>query len=264
MDKIEKMINAFKTKTVDSAIIGFTIEHNDNITNKVRKYLDSLSKEELISIQNYLKNLLNYCYNGTLFPAEIDQEDQNKINNLSKNEKFLLKESIIYFYGRLLISSDISILQKAYELDEDKYIKLNITFSSLGTFNEEIELDFVDKVLSSAEYDQMIRSWTMAYFKSVPNPYEYVDKETDDWTPAKLPRLERLSIDDESNPKFKKAIAFRLLDLVVIYLFINSRKENILSDSEKAIIKNARIDYDVYSETKKEKLAEVKKLILTK
>lgn len=264
MDKIEKMINAFKTKTVDSAIIGFTIENNDNITNEVRKYLDSLPEEELISIQNYLKNLLNYCYNGTLFPAEINQEDQNKINNLSKNEKFLLKESVIYFYGRLLISSDISILQKAYEIDEDKYIKLNIAFSSLESFNEKIELDFVDKLLSSPEYNQMIRSWAIAYYNALQDPYEYVDKETSDWTLVKIRRFERLSIDDESNPKFKKAIAFRLLDLVVIYLFINSRKENILSDSEKAIIKNARIDYDVYSETKKEKLAEVKKLILTK
>ncbi len=261
-ENIDKMINAFKNKTIDSAIEGFIIEQNDEITNKVREYLDSLSNEELLSIEEYLKTLLNYCYNGKLFEEELNEEDLNKINKLNEKDLFLLKESIIYFYGRLRIDSDISILKKAYDIDDNKFIKLNTTFASLQSFNEDLELDFVDKVLKDKDYDKMIRSWTIAYFKLAPNPYNYVDNENDDWTPAKMPRINRLKINDQSNPKYKKAMSFRLLDLVVLYLFINNRKENNLTDEEKQIIRDTSIDYEKYSDNKKKKLEELKELIL--
>ena len=130
-EDINKMINTFKNRTIDSAIEGFTIEQNDEITNSVREYLDSLSDEELISIEEYLKTLLNYCYKGKLFDQELNDEDITKINKLNDKELFLLKESIIYFYGRLKIDSDISILKKVYDMDNNKYIKLNTTFESL-------------------------------------------------------------------------------------------------------------------------------------
>lgn len=261
-EDINKMINAFKNKTIDSAIEGFIIEQNDEITNKVREYLDSLSDEELLSIEEYLKTLLNYCYKGKLFEEELNEEDLNKIEELNDNDLFLLKESIIYFYGRLRIDSDVSILKKAYDIDDNKFIKLNTTFASLQSFNEDLELDFVDKVLKDNDYDKMIRSWTMAYFKLAPNPYNYVDNENDDWSPAKKPRINRLKINDQSNPKYKKAMSFRLLDLVVLYLFINNRKENNLTDEEKQIIREASIDYEKYSDNKKKKLEELKELIL--
>ena len=261
-EKINKMISAFKNMNVKSAIDGFTIEQNDDITNKVREYLDSLSEDELVRIQNFLKTLLNYCYDGKLFDEELNEEDMEKIRELDDKKKFLLKESIIYFYGRLLISSDISILKQVYEIDDNKYIKLNIAFASLQSFKEEIELDFVDKILSSDEYDKLLRSWTMAYFKLVSNPYEYIDKETDDWSAAKEPRIKRLSINDETNAKFKKAMSFRLLDLVVLYLFIRNRKTNSLSEEELHVVRDARIDYEKYSEEKKEKLEKIKTLIL--
>ena len=262
-EKIKKIIDGFKSKSVDGAIEGFIIEHNDEITNRVREYLDSLSEEELISIQSFLKTLLNYCYNGKLFVEELDEDNKKKVDELDDKEKFLLKESIIYFYGRLLIPSDISILKKVYDIDENKYVKLNATFASLQSFKEDLELDFVDKILSNEEYDQLIRSWTMAYFKLAENPYEYVDKNTDDWSAAKKPRINRLRINDDSNHKFKKAMYFRLLDLIVIYLFVRNRKVNSLTDEEIQIIKDSNIDYEAYSENKKEKLQKAKELILT-
>ena len=147
-------------------------------------------------------------------------------------------------------------------MDDNKYIKLNTVFASLQSFDEEIELDFVDKILSNKDYDKLIRSWTMAYFKLAPNPYEYIDNEQDDWTPAKEPRINRLKINEEKNPKYKKAMAFRLLDLVVIYLFINNRKNNNLTNEEIQIIKDSSINYKKYSNKKQKKLLEIKELIL--
>jgi len=58
-------------------------------------------------------------------------------------------------------------------------------------------------------------------------------------------------------------LAFRLLDLVVLYLFIRNRKVNNLTDEEKQVIRDARIDYEEYSDEKKKKIQEVKNLILT-
>ena len=81
-EKIKKMIDAFNNKIVESAIEGFTIEQNDEITNKVREYLDSLSEEELVRIQNFLKTLLNYCYDGKLFDEKTNEEDMKKIHDL--------------------------------------------------------------------------------------------------------------------------------------------------------------------------------------
>ena len=102
----------------------------------------------------------------------------------------------------------------------------------------------------------------MAYFKLTPNPYDYKDNEKDDWTPAKKPRINRLKINDNTNPKYKKAMSFRLLDLVVLYLFIRNRKENNLTDEEKQIIRDTNIEYEAYSENKKKKLLELRDLIL--
>lgn len=248
---MEKMIKAFSIRKLHDAIDGFVIELNDGITNEVRKNLDRLSYDELVEVKKYLNKLLNICYNGTLFNDEVMIEEIHIFNILNEKQKYLFKQTIIYFLGRLPIDIDLNILKQAYKNEEDNHTKLNIVCSTLSSFDEELELDFVNKLLNDKEYDKMLRSWTMAFFKKVDNPYEYEDNPNDDWTPAKLPRLKRLAIKDENNPKFKKALAFRLLDLTTIYLFIRNRKNEILLENEKEIIKNTNIDFEIYSIKKK-------------
>jgi hypothetical protein len=247
------MIKAFSTRKLQDAISGFVIELNDGITNEVRKYLDKLAYDELIEVKKYLNKLLNICYNGILYNDEITIEEVHIFNLLNEKQKFLFKQTIIYFLGRLPIEIDLKILKQAYSNEDDIHTKLNIVCSTLSSFDEELELDFVDKLLNDKEYDKMLRSWTMAFFKKVDNPYEYEDNPYDDCTPAKLPRLKRLAINDEDNPKYNKAMAFRLLDLTTIYLFIRSRNNKELSKNEKEIIKNTNIDFKSYS-TKKKKM----------
>lgn len=103
MEEAQKIINAFSEKTIDSAVKGFIVEQNDEITNKAREYLDALSENELIGIQEYLKTLLNYCYEGKILDEAIDENDARKIANLTEKERFLLKESIIYFYRKIKV-----------------------------------------------------------------------------------------------------------------------------------------------------------------
>ena len=248
---MEEIIKAFSTRKLQDAINGFVIELNDGITNEVRKYLDKLSYDELIEVKKFLNKLLNIWYNGILFNDEITIEEIHIFNILNEKQKYLFKQTIIYFLGRLPIDIDLNILKQAYKNEEDNHTKLNIVCSTLSSFDEELELDFVNKLLNDKEYDKMLRSWTMAFFKKVDNPYEYEDYPNDDWTPAKLPRLKRLAIKDENNPKFKKALAFRLLDLTTIYLFIRNRKNEALPEDEKEIIKNTNIDFEIYSIKKK-------------
>ena len=249
---MEEMIKAFSTKKLHDAIEGFVIELNDDNTNEVRKYLDKLPYAELIEVKKYLNKLLNICYNGTLFNDEVMIEEIHIFNILNEKQKYLFKQTVIYFLGRLPIEIDLNVLKKAYTIDDDGHTKLNIVCSTLSSFDEELELDFVNKLLNDKEYDKMLRSWTMAFFKKVDNPYKYKDNPDDDWTPAKLPRLKRLAINDEKNPKYKKALAFRLLDLTTIYLFIRNRKNETLPENEKEIIKNTNIDFKIYSKEKKQ------------
>lgn len=259
---MEKILLVFSERTIQSAVQGFTVSLNDNITNKVREKLESLTEQELIEIKEFLNKLLNLFYNGQLYEMNIDTNEMSLINNLTEEEKFRIKTIALYFIGRLPVKADLDILKKAYYLDNNKYIKMDIAYSTFQMFDEEIELDFIEKLTTNDEYNEMIRSWTMAFFKNEINPYDYKDKSEDDWTPAKTPRINRLKINEKENPKFKKAMAYRLVDLVIMYLFIENRGKSSLTNEEKEIIKNANVDYELYSENKKKIINEFKKKIL--
>ena len=78
---MEKILLVFSERTIQSAVQGFTVSLNDNITNKVREKLESLTEQELIEIKGLLNKLLN------LF------KKLNKILLDIKNKKINLKLS---------------------------------------------------------------------------------------------------------------------------------------------------------------------------
>ena len=217
----------------------------------------------MLLIQDYLSRLLNLCYNGELYDMEIIPEEQQLIDSLNEKQRFLLKQFALYYSGRLSIGINLELLKKIYQIDNDKFIRLNVIYSTLLTFDEEVEMDFVNRLLTDPEYDFMIRSWSLAFFKGASNPYKYNDNIEEDWAEARIPRIKRLSINDEDNPKYKKALAYRLMDLVVIYLYKKSRNFDTMLDDDKEIIKNTFIDYKAFSETKKNMMKDlIQKIIL--
>lgn len=260
---VQNIVDACLNSDIKLATESFIVEQNDDFTNAVREKIDLLPLEKQLDIQKFFYHILNICYNSSLFSEDKKEEDA-LIENLNDEEKFLLKETVIYFLGRLAVVPDIDLLKRVYDLDDNKYIKLNLTFSSLSTFCEDLEMDFASHFAPGNDYDIMLRSWTMAYFKGVSNPYQYVDSSSDDWQAAKVPRINRLAINDENNPKFLKAMSFRLLDLLVLDLFLESRKKNDLTDEDKQIIRDTFIDYEKFSVQKKEKLQELKQKVLGK
>lgn len=237
-----KIVNALITKNVKDVSRYLVFPNSDEITNIVRKQLNNLSTNDLKSIQLFLYDIFNSCYNGNLF----NTTTCIKLPKLTSSTLFLLKENIIYYLGRLPLLPDI----KAYKLDNDLHIKLNITFSSLSTFDERIERDFISKVSPGNNYDLLIRSWTLAFFSNCKTPYDFQDTHNDDWSKAKTPRLKRLAINSIDNPKFLKAMSFRALDLLVLYLFLENRKTDVLTKAESAIVSNSFIEYPKFSKTK--------------
>lgn len=116
--------------------------------------------------------------------------------------------------------------------------------------NELKSIQLFLKVSPGNSYDLLIRSWTLAFFSNSKTPYSYQDIHNDDWSKAKVPRLKRLSINSEANSKFLKAMSFRSLDLLVLYLFLENRKTDILTKEESDIVSNAFIEYPKFSKTK--------------
>lgn len=256
-DISENIVLTLENKDFESAIKYMTHPTSDDITNKVREAFKTMSQEEIKNIQTFLYNLLNSCYSGKILDTSY-----TSLDNIDEDKLFLLKENTIYYLGRLPITPNINILKKAYNLDEDLHIKLNITFSTLITFDETIEKDFISKFKTGNEYDATLRSWTMAFFANIDNPYEYKDDNFEDWTRAKTPRLKRLSINTSDNPKFLKAMSFRSMDLLVLYLFLENRKTDVLTQEESNIISNTFIDYDKFSNEKKQYLNNLKQYIV--
>lgn len=262
MEAVDKIFAALKSCNVEAAIESFIVEQNDEITNGVRAKLDELSDEEIVKVRDFLNSLLNMCYDNALF--ENGNNDPALTTVLSDRDLFLFKETVIYFLGRLRVKPDIEVLKKAYFMEDDKYLKLNFAFTSLCTFDETIEMDFVNRCSAGSEYDAMLRSWTMAYFTMADKPYDYVDTKDSDWTQAKMPRIKRLAINSSEEPKYEKAMSFRLMDLLVLNLFAQNRGSNGLTEEEKGIVENASEEYPLYSDSKKKLMKEFKKDILSK
>lgn len=248
MDKINEIVENMLTNdelTVNSLILGSS---GNQITDKVREEIGKLPEEQRNRINKRLENILTACYSS----------NEIELKNLSSKELFLLKESLIYYIGRITKTPNIKLLKNIYKKETDNHLKLNITFSSVMTGDEEIEQDFIEKIKPGNDLDLLIRSWTLAFFANMENPYNYID-EGKDWSLAKLARLKRLIINDESSEKFEKAKAFRWLDLTVINLFLNNRGYDSMDEKDYEIVENAKVDFPSYSEEKVKKLKLLKK-----
>lgn len=225
--------------------------NNNEKTDEIKEKIQKLSESEK---QSLIKNLEDII-------------EQNLINSkeevsLEKDgEKFCIIENAIYYLGRIGIKPNIELLKKVYSQTENFYIKQNITFTLLPYYVEEVELDFANKVLENPEYQQKVRSWTIAFFYCKENPYNYVDNGKDDCEKVKNARINRFKLNKETDEKIEKAKSFRLLDLVVMYLFQESRGKDFLTSEEKEIVANTKIDWEEYSEQKKNMMLELKNKI---
>ena len=252
-ENAQAIVTLLKNKDIQ-ILDYFCKDNNDEITNAVREELSYLDSKDIQIVSEFLEELLNACY----------ENKENITINKNSNELFLIKENIIYYMGRLSLNPNLELLKKLYYLEDDIHIKLNITYTLLSTFDEEIEMDFIHKLIENDEYDLCFRSWTIAFLGNKENPYSYVDNGIDDWSEEKNARMKRLQINTPENPKYKKAIEFRLMDLIIIYLFLRNRESDKLTEEELLIIQNISFDYPLYSEKKKDMIQYYQNLILSR
>ncbi len=245
---INKLVEAMLTSDEKTISMLGNQANSNEITDLVRAKISSLSLEEQMVIAERLEQILETCY----FDDGADK--------LSSQELFYLKESLIYYIGRISIPN-IDLLKRIYAVEEDKHLLLNIAFSSLVTGDEEIEADFISRIKPGNEYDNLIRSWTMAFFANAEDPYSYVDTGEDDWSLAKQARLKRLAINDSNNSKFAKAKAFRWLDLAVIDLFLENRGAFAMTGDDYEIVSDTDVNLDGYSDNKVKQLTLLKSKI---
>lgn len=249
MTDVNLLVNAMLTNSDEVIMLLGKLTHNNDITDTVRDSIRSLSLEDQKIITKRLEQILYDCYFDTT----------PELEKLSARELFYLKERLIYYIGRIS-KPDISLLKNIYSMEENKLLLLNIAFASLITGDEEIEADFISRISPGNDYDKLIRSWSMAFFANLDDPYSYIDTGKDDWSLAKQARLKRLAINDKNNPKFSKAKAFRWLDLVVIDLFLGNRGNDAMSSDDYKIVSDTNVELEGYSKNKVKQL----KLLKTK
>lgn len=247
MSDIKLLVNAMLTDSDKLIMLLEKKTNNNEITDAVRDSIDSLDVAEQEKIAKNLERILYDCYFDT--PPNLEK--------LSASELFYLKENLIYYIGRIS-KPNITLLKKIYSIEKDKHLLLNIAFSSLITGDEEIETDFISRIIPGNDFDILIRSWAMAFFTNADNPYSYIDTGKEDWSLVKQARLKRLAINDKNNSKFTKAKAFRWLDLIVIDLFLENRGPKAMSSDEYKIISDTKVDLDGYSKNKVKQLSLLK------
>ncbi len=254
MNNFDNIIKSTLTDDSLTATALVNLSGGNEITDKVKEEIAMLSSDEIAVINTRLERILEATY---------FEENNLDLSNFNEQEIFLLRESLIYYIGRITTTPNINLLKRIYYIEKNKHLQLNLVFASLLSSDEELETDFIEKLIPGSDYDIMLRSWTLAFFSNSESPYDYID-EGNDWSIAKKPRLNRLAINDEAHPKIKKAIAFRWLDLVVLWLFLNNRGFDTMRPEEYKIIENTKVDFPSYSDKKIEAMQILKAKILRK
>ena len=230
---------------------------SNSFTDEVRKKIDTFSITEKQTIQKNLTQLLCSLY------ALEDNHYSDAITNLTSQELLLTKEAVIYYIGRIegsfITASD---LYRIYEQETNFHLRMNLAFTACLLGFDNIELDFVHRLLPGSKEDLLLRSWTLAFFSNTINPYEYRDTPVTDWTLAKTPRIKRLQNNELDHPKFAKSMHFRLFDLTVLNLFVVSRKSHNFTPEELTIIKDCCITSSYYSAEKQQMLKQMKHTLL--
>jgi hypothetical protein len=221
-----------------------SVPATNDLTDAVREKIGKLSDEDEEQVKENLENELLKLYQDN------DEKD------------FVVKENIIYYLGR---SNKVNyeLLKDLYYKEENHHLQLNLFFSIIPSFDEEVEFDFISKIKPGNEYDKLIRSWTMAFFANAENPYDYVDTGIDDVSQAVAARIKRfLILKDKTNKKYFKALSYLLIDLKVIELFISNRGSTALTLNDYEVVKSIPEEFKKFSEKKKTVIEEQKQKIL--
>ena len=101
------LIEAMLTNNSKTVNLLIKKSENNEITDKIREDFIALPLEEQQKIYTRLESILKMCYSAS----------SKEIDDLSKEELFSLKESLIYYLGRFSIPN-IDLLKKIYTVEK--------------------------------------------------------------------------------------------------------------------------------------------------
>lgn len=232
----------------------------NDITDYVRGAISTIMDEsELYRLQENLMEI--YLYTIRPDGTSLDDETRDLLDHLSKERLFSLKNELIYFVTRLpMLSEDIpAFVRRAYECEQEPYLKLDLAYGAALTGASEIALEYARSLIPGSEADLVHRSWTIAYFGDVSGkPHQYKDVEKAPWTKARKARLDRFKSTKQ------KAVRFRILDFPILYCFYENRGWIDLNHEDLEIIRAADIDREEYSKEEKAYLREQKEKLVSK
>ena len=232
----------------------------NDITDYVRGAISTIRDEE--ELRRLQKNLMEiYLYTIQPDGTSLDDETRSLLDQLSGEGLFSLKNELLYFVTRLpMLSRDIpAFVKRAYECEQDPYLKLDLAYGAVLTGPSEIALEYARSLVPGSRADLVHRSWTIAYFGDAPGkPHQYEDVENVPWPKARKARLDRFR-----SAKWK-AVRFRILDFPILYCFYESRGWTDLNPEDLEIIRAADIDRAEYSREEKAYLKEQKEKLVSK
>lgn len=268
----------------DSAFIGL-LQYKERLTQVlVEKFYHETLMEFLVgygiirsflsgdNIVKYLDSVYNYGVNYFVRSAFENLGTKDKkiiLNNLNNAYFSILKEQkdneywqkireqIIYYVGRIPFEQYPEILKYAYYNESNTILNRAAALSLILFGDEDIEHDYLGKLVIGSPHDLENRSIQLVYFGDVQaDLHKYRDDGIVMWERTKNAIIDRLS------KTTRRDLNLRMWDIVTLYSFCVNRGTNILSDDDKIVIQDMIIEHISISTKRRERLIEEKKKLL--
>ena len=254
-DKIISRDKVISFETVEKAFIDTLLMYKEKNQSKIISY-----------------DPIRYFSKKT--PQESIIESETKIIQFN-SQKYLEKKENIH-------NEAIGILN-SYKLDKDgkaisylheiKSAFRLVAYDSIVSLYYKLNIDRQDQAFKSYQSllsNNSIKKYYIKFIYMLLNfyPLQIYAKNRDiiDYSSLLIEGIDadfNLYTSDEAWKEFERKINKLNLEIDNYLIFIRNRKVNNLTDEEKQVIRDARVDYEEYSDEKKKKIKEVKNLILT-
>lgn len=160
--------------------------------------------------------------------------------NIIGRREYAIKGQLIFYLTRLcsslIDSTMIDKLKNFYYRERNVWQRQSLAYglASLGEYT--VPCEFAKRIFHGGDEDVVNRSWTLIFFNDVvgKDPYLYLDDGTAKWDNCRKARINRLN-----NPQGK--MAYRSLDLSILYTFYESRKWQNIDKFDYETIKKCNI-----------------------
>ncbi len=226
--KINKFSNIEQEKTMSKAqLIDIARQMVEAFCSGIKETIDILSNLHFADVNQYVY----LTYDGLSVDTKKTVAD-NLIGaygrvqldgNISGRREYAIKGQLIFYLTRLCRSLiDNAIIEKLKEFyykEPDVWQRQSLAYglASLGEYT--VPYEFAKRIFHGYDEDVVNRSWTLIFFNDVvgKDPYLYLDDGTAPWDNCRRARINRLK-------KSQGKMAYRSLDLSILYTFYESRK----------------------------------------